>query len=658
MASTGDLTSLLRRTTLTDHEEILRAANAALKFSKTDTTARHARIVALLKLDRFEDALRAFDEAGDALKEKAALEYAYALYKAGELSKAEAVARGAGEGRGMMHVLAQTTYRHEEFGEAKALYERLAGGEDAAGEESDLRINGAAVDAQLEWKGEGGRVAKKRPGREDLESFEGAYNAACGAIARGEMGQAEVLLRRAKDLCAASEELSEQEKAGEILPIVVQHVYVLERMGRTDDARKMVESLRFEELSDPTTRHIAQVNALAVIGTDNPYMAHRLFHSRPELENNDHPFAFQNSILHQDEYAIDLLALKFPGVARSTEAYLSKQPSPSISASTTTVSVINAAAYAENKDGKAGLKAILPLLEERPSDVGLFLTVVHLYFLTNNYASAITLMEKFFTHLEQSTIPVDADVRHAPGLVGTLVSLYALRGRKANFRSELAKAASYWRSKRKQGDKGRLQHTSLLKAAGTALLESNDMEDVKAAAEIFSDLHTADLADKASTAGLVAALSITNPQAVTPELLNSLPSASHLTSSINASELENAGVASPATTQTAPKADVSKKRPAEEVPQTEPKKKRIRPSRMPKDYEEGKKVDPERWLPMRDRSYFRPKGKKGKKKAEGLTQGGIAEGEAMVRSGSGGQQHAPAAGGGSGGGKKKKKGKK
>ena len=38
-------------------------------------------------------------------------------------------------------------------------------------------------------------------------------------------------------------------------------------------------------------------------------------------------------------------------------------------------------------------------------------------------------------------------------------------------------------------------------------------------------------------------------------------------------------------------------------------------------------MDPERWLPLRDRSSYRPKGKKGKKKAADLTQGGVVKEE-------------------------------
>ena len=108
-----DLATLLRQTSISSHEEILKAANAALKKSKSDLTAQHTRVVALLKLDRFDDALRAFEEGGNKLKNEARLEFAYALYKAGELDKAEEVSEKAGKSdRGLLHVAAQTVGRN------------------------------------------------------------------------------------------------------------------------------------------------------------------------------------------------------------------------------------------------------------------------------------------------------------------------------------------------------------------------------------------------------------------------------------------------------------------------------------------------------------------------------------------------------------------
>lgn len=106
------LSALLAQTTIEDHEETLQAANAAIKKSKTDTQAHHVRAVALLHLDRFEDALNVFESVKE-LQEKARFEYAYTLYKTGNATKAVEVA-GTGSSdadRGMKHVLAQAVSR-------------------------------------------------------------------------------------------------------------------------------------------------------------------------------------------------------------------------------------------------------------------------------------------------------------------------------------------------------------------------------------------------------------------------------------------------------------------------------------------------------------------------------------------------------------------
>jgi Putative TPR-like repeat len=105
-----DLAALLRQTHLFTDEDILKAANASLKKSKTDETAQRTRVIALLKLERYEDALRIFEDGGDSLKEQYALEHAYALYKGGELDKAREVAQKHAENgtRGLLHVAGQT----------------------------------------------------------------------------------------------------------------------------------------------------------------------------------------------------------------------------------------------------------------------------------------------------------------------------------------------------------------------------------------------------------------------------------------------------------------------------------------------------------------------------------------------------------------------
>lgn len=106
-APTKSLTTLLQRTTITDHEEVLRACTASLKASKNDAETQCIKFVALLKLDRYDDALRVLEECGDGLKQRVAVERAYALYKVGELAEARNIAKGVTNDRGARHVEAQ-----------------------------------------------------------------------------------------------------------------------------------------------------------------------------------------------------------------------------------------------------------------------------------------------------------------------------------------------------------------------------------------------------------------------------------------------------------------------------------------------------------------------------------------------------------------------
>lgn len=102
-----NLSALLQSSTIDDHEEVLQACNVSLKQSKKDAELQHVKCVALIKLDRYEDALRVFEEGGQELKEKACLERAYALYKVGDLAGAKKTASGTANDRGSRHVEAQ-----------------------------------------------------------------------------------------------------------------------------------------------------------------------------------------------------------------------------------------------------------------------------------------------------------------------------------------------------------------------------------------------------------------------------------------------------------------------------------------------------------------------------------------------------------------------
>jgi signal recognition particle subunit SRP72 len=49
------------------------------------------------------------------------------------------------------------------------------------------------------------------------------------------------------ELCKHSEDLSAEEKSAELLPINVQQIYVLERLGKADDAERISSEITVDK---------------------------------------------------------------------------------------------------------------------------------------------------------------------------------------------------------------------------------------------------------------------------------------------------------------------------------------------------------------------------------------------------------------------------
>ena len=379
-----------------------------------------------------------------------------------------------------------------------------------------------------------------------------------------------------------------------------------------------------------------------------------MFHSTDKLPKTDNLFRLQAERMQQNGLALDLLASKSNGVIKTTSKTLSKSTS-TLSPHLNNLSILNAAAHAQSQLAKLGLKQILPLLEKRPTDIGLVMTIIQLYILTNNHGSAITVLDSLLKRLsetQQNPPSSDQDILYAPGLVALQVSLYGSQGRKSQVKTTLAKAASYWRHRSRPP-------TSLLHAAGLSLLDSADPTHQSLARDIFATLHAQDPTSKAATAGYVASHALTSPpESIAPET-DTLTPVARLIADIDTDALDEAGV--PPLPSTNATATSNRKRALDERPK--PAKKRVRKSRLPKDYDASKTPDPERWLPLKDRSTYRPKGRKGRQKAAEKTQGGGVSGEkggAEAKAGGGGEGVIKAAEKKPGGGqaKGKKKGKK
>ncbi|TDZ29649.1 Signal recognition particle subunit SRP72 [Colletotrichum spinosum] len=633
-----NLSNLLRSASIDDHEEVLKAANASLRLSKDDLTAQRIRVVALLKLDRFDEALRAIADGGDRLEDACLLAKAYALYKAGNLHEAGEIARTRPH-RSFRHVAAQIAYRDEDFNDAYELYKEML--KTPHREENDITINLLASLAQMEWKAANDIDLDTAPNtaKVEVDTFELLYNVACGCIARGQLTAAMALLQRALRLCDESEDLTDDEKQAEMVPIIVQQAYVYCRLGKLDESNEILKRLFLSDIWDTESKLIALNNKSALVAeVRNPYLAQRELDSALTLSKNAKLFQHQESQLGQNRYILGLHAHKFDGIFASTSKLLVVS-SPTICTDMNSLSAINATAWALRRSHFIDVKEIVQLLDRRPVDVGLLLSIVQLYLSSNNPGAALSVLETSLQNLEKHGA---SQVRFAPGLVALTVSLYRQQGRQSSVRSELAKASSFWEKR-----DGR-PVDSLLRSAGFELLQSSYLNDHATAGAAFEKLCRKTEADSVAAAGLVAAFAASDSAKVESHNKN-LPSVDSLIGNIDADRLVAGGVA----TFAMPASQVKKRR----LEPTDITARRKRKRKLPKDFEEGREVDPERWLPLRDRSSYRPKGKKGKKKATEATQGGFVKEEILELAGGAGSvkvERAPM----SSSHKKKKKGKK
>ncbi|KAF4509814.1 hypothetical protein G6O67_003951 [Ophiocordyceps sinensis] len=643
----AQLSALLRATTIDDHDEILNAANAALKANKRDELAQHTRVVALLKLDRFNDAIRVLYEGDAKLQARCPLEKAYALYKTGKLDEAaSALDSECQYNRSSSHVAAQVAYRAERFSEAEAIYKRLID-TDAAHETNDIGINIKAAQAQSGWQGRSS-VSASSSG-DTPEIFELCYNAACAHIAQASLSTAVDLLHCAVKLCDASNDLTEEDKAAELKPILAQQAYVYARLGDARNATDLHRSLDVSSDTDPELAVLARNNKSASENQPaNPFLYQRQVTAWMSDARKANLFTHQSNALTRNALLVDLQAHKADGVRDRTRNILDKERHPTTNLDANATSVIHAAAQTKGLNSRETLRAVVTISKQRPNSVGLVVTVVQLYAQQKSLGAALSVLESFLGRLEISAEDQDQDVRYSPGLVALAVSLMRAVRRESSAKAELVKAAAYWR------DRPVSSAESLLREAGIKLARSSNPADLSLAVAAFNKLHDENQRSPIISAGLVAALAASNPSQVEQHIAE-LPSIESLIKGIDVGALNRAGVA------TAPaNASAAIKRPAPDRAMDDKAANKSRKRRrLPKNLVDGKAPDPERWLSLRDRSTYRPKGKRGKRRVAESTQGGVVKDEETLDLvGGGGVRVEKTLVAGASKMKKKKKGKK
>ncbi|MBE3111655.1 MAG: hypothetical protein IMZ46_14310 [Acidobacteria bacterium] len=337
------------------------------------------------------------------------------------------------------------------------------------------------------------------------------------------------------------------------------------------------------------------------------------------------------------KHVLSLQCQKFSGVGTATAGAVSKA-APSISPAVTHLGVINVAANTQIASGKPALAKCQELLKERPLDVGLALTAVQLAVRVGNPSAASLIVQTLLNGLEKVDAPESRKLRYAPGLVALAVALHRGQGKSGPAMAELSEVASHSSEALPQ---------SLLREAGLELIKSHRLDEVRLASTAFESVLNRSPDDELAAAGIVASSAKLDDETVAA-LSAKLTPVEDLVSGVDVGALLDGGViGSSSATQL-------KRKPADE--QERPAKRRRR--RMPKDAVPGKVLDPERWLPLRDRTSYKPRGKKGKRRAMDSTQGGPVKEETLELVGGAGAVKVEKTAGASASARKKKKGRK
>lgn len=241
----------------------LKAADEILKLAPGDEDALRCKAVLLIESGNHEEALKLVSQPP--LAASMAFEKAYCLYRRSKLPEALAALKEvpADKEVARLQLEAQIHYRLGDNKEAIALYSELFRSHSAESREVQTNVVAAYV--------AGGRAGEVPAVMQAMkisakDSFEIAFNAACGLVEAGQLRAAEEQLQlavRVGEEALYDEDLGEDEVAAELAPVTAQLAYVAERLGRRDEAVVGYEGVLALGLDDANTASVATNNMYA-----------------------------------------------------------------------------------------------------------------------------------------------------------------------------------------------------------------------------------------------------------------------------------------------------------------------------------------------------------------------------------------------------------
>uniref|UniRef100_A0A8C3TRM6 Signal recognition particle subunit SRP72 n=1 Tax=Catharus ustulatus TaxID=91951 RepID=A0A8C3TRM6_CATUS len=570
-----------------DFARALKSVNKILQINKDDVTALQCKVVCLIQNGNFKEALGVINTHTKVLtSDVIAFEKAYCEYRLNRIESALKTIQSASQQTDKLKELyGQVLYRLERYDDCLAAYRDLIRNSQDEYEEERKTNLSAVVAAQSTWE----KVVPEDLGLREA-TYELCYNTACALIGQGKLNEAMKKLQKAEELCRQSlsedSDVTEEDIEAELAIIHGQMAYIMQLQGHTEDALQLYNQIIKLKPTDVGLLAVIANNIITINKDQNVFDSKKKV-KLTNAEGVEHKLSKKQ--LQAIEFNKALLAMytNQADQCRKLSASLQSQSPEHL-----LPVLIQAAQLCREKQHAKAVGLLQDFAEQHPASAAeIKLTMAQLKIAQGSVTKACMILRSI------------EELQHKPGMVSALVTMYS-HEEDIDSAIEVFTQAIQWYQ---QHQPKSAVHLSLIReAANFKLKHGRKKEAISDLEELWKqnpkDVHT--------LAQLISAYSLVDPEKA-KVLSKHLPSSDTMSLKVDVDALENSHGA----TYVRKKAGkLTGDNQQKEQGQGEvKKKKKKKKGKLPKNYDPKVTPDPERWLPMRERSYYRGR-KKGKKK--------------------------------------------
>ncbi|NWI04444.1 SRP72 protein, partial [Tichodroma muraria] len=571
-----------------DFARALKSVNKILQINKDDVTALQCKVVCLIQNGNFKEALGVINTHTKVLtSDVIAFEKAYCEYRLNRIESALKTIQSASQQTDKLKELyGQVLYRLERYDDCLTAYRDLIRNSQDEYEEERKTNLSAVVAAQSTWE----KVVPEDLGLREA-TYELCYNSACALIGQGKLNEAMKKLQKAEELCRQSlsedSDVTEEDIEAELAIIHGQMAYIMQLQGRTEDALQLYNQIIKLKPTDVGLLAVIANNIITINKDQNVFDSKKKV-KLTNAEGVEHKLSKKQ--LQAIEFNKALLAMytNQADQCRKLSASLQSQSPEHL-----LPVLIQAAQLCREKQHAKAVGLLQDFADQHPANAAeIKLTMAQLKIAQGSVTKACMILRSI------------EELQHKPGMVSALVTMYS-HEEDIDSAIEVFTQAIQWYQQH-QAPKSPVHLSLIREAANFKLKHGRKKEAISDLEELWKqnpkDVHT--------LAQLISAYSLVDPEKA-KVLSKHLPSSDTMSLKVDVDALENSHGA----TYVRKKAGkLTGDNQQKEQGQGEvKKKKKKKKGKLPKNYDPKVTPDPERWLPMRERSYYRGR-KKGKKK--------------------------------------------